>query len=79
MLVFLSIMLDPLVSHPPKLWPKPILKKHHGIMDHVSSKKLLLHPMAAALLQGFIDDDDGGEISWNEFQMLKGFQPPDRS
>lgn len=27
----------------------------------------------------FIDDDDGGEISWNEFQMLKGFQPSDRT
>ena len=25
----------------------------------------------------FIDDDDGGEISWNEFQMLKRFQKVD--
>lgn len=25
----------------------------------------------------FIDDDDGGEISWNEFQMLKRFEPSD--
>ena len=33
----------------------------------------------AYLLWGFIDDDDGGEISWNEFQMLKRFQPSDRA